>query len=511
MSRPGERKHILIVDNEEAVCWSLQRALSQEGHSTAVAASAEEAFTLVTQQRPDVIILDVRLPGVDGLSALGRLRQVSSAAVIVITAFGNLTTAVRAVEAGAFDYLTKPFDLGQALAVARVLQRDNVPGQTPPDQEGLALEPEELVGRSPAMQLVFRRIALVAPHDACVLITGESGTGKELVARHPPLQPALPPALPSGASGLLEPEPGRKRAVRPRERGLYRSRADPVRVVSPGGGGTVFLDELADVPLSIQVKLLRVLEQGEMFPVGSSQPQRLDVRILAATHQDLFRRLEEGTFRQDLFFRLNVFQVPLPPLRDRKEDLPLLIRHFLRQLGADSVPVPAETLEHLAEMSWSGNVRKLRNALEHAVILARGGRLLAEHFPTPPPSPRDRNDRLTAAVRQWLAERLGTVGEDSPSGLYQELLRVMEATLLEEVMRRVRGNRWQAARWLGLNRTTVRKNWESTAWPMVLVPRNHALRADVECSQVPRDLIGQKVEPVTTGASSDPVPSHTAG
>jgi two-component system nitrogen regulation response regulator GlnG len=287
------------------------------------------------------VILDVRLPGLDGLSALARLRQLTAdAPVIVITAYGNLSTAVRAVEGGAFEYLTKPFDLDQALdAVARALQRRSQPGP-PPASTGPEADPGEIVGRSPAMQAVFRRIALVAPRDACVLITGESGTGKELVARavhrHSPRadRPFLPVHIAALNPGLVESE------LFGHAKGAFTG-AEQARpgLLALAAGGTVLLDELADIPLPVQVKLLRVLEHGEVFPVGASRPQRLDVRVLAATHQDLFRRVGEGAFRHDLFFRLNVFQVHLPPLRERPGDVPLLAEHFLRRLGV-TAPVP---------------------------------------------------------------------------------------------------------------------------------------------------------------------------
>src|SRR5581483_1099849 len=311
---------------------------------------------------------------------------------------------------------------------------------------------------SPAMQAVFKRIALVAARDACVLITGESGTGKELVARavhrYSPRsdRPFLPVHVAALNPNLVESE------LFGHAKGAFTG-AEQHRpgLLALADGGTVFLDELADIPLPVQVKLLRVLEQGEVFPVGASQPQQLNVRILAATHQDLFRKVQEGSFRHDLFFRLNVFQVHLPPLRERLEDIPLLIEQFLRRLGADRVTVPVETLRHLTTLPWTGNVRELRNALEHALIVAQGSPLLPEHFPASLLSSLDPDDQFAAAVRQWLAQRLAHAGTSVPTGLFHELLQVMESTLLAEVMGRVRGNRWQAARWLGLNRATVRK------------------------------------------------------
>jgi two-component system nitrogen regulation response regulator GlnG len=455
-------KHILIVDDEEAVCWALERALTKEGYRAAVASSAEDAFALAEKQHFDAVILDVRLPGMDGLSALGRMRELThDAPIIVVTAFGNLSTAVKAVEGGAFDYLAKPFDLGQALdVVARALQR-RVQSPPPPTENGAPTgPPEEIVGQSPAMQAVFKRIALVAPRDASVLITGESGTGKELVARaihrHSPRRdrPFLPVHVAALNPNLVESELFGH--VKGAFTGAAQARAG---LLALADGGTVFLDELADIPLSVQVKLLRVLEHNEVMPVGASQPQPLQIRILAATHQDLARRVAEGHFRHDLFFRLNVFQVNLPPLRERPEDIPVLAEHFLRRFEPAGLPLSPETLRFLQGLPWLGNVRELRNALEHAAIVARGGPLLPEHFPTfalaagaTTPA-----DQLAAAVRLWLADRMKAAGGEALIDLYPELLRSIEPALFDEVMRRVQGNRWVAAKWLGLNRATVRK------------------------------------------------------
>ena len=224
-------------------------------------------------------------------------------------------------------------------------------------------------------------------------------------------------------------------------------------------GGTVFLDELADIPLPVQVKLLRVLEQNEVLPVGAGQPQPLNIRVLGATHQDLSRCVAEGRFRHDLFFRLNVFEVHLPALRERPEDIEPLAEHFLRRFAPASVPLSPQTLQFLQALPWFGNVRELRNALEHAAIVARGGPVLPEHFPSLSAGPGGLApvDRLTSAVRDWLAEHVRARGKDAPAELYAELLRTVEPPLLDEVLRRLNGNRWVAAQWLGLNRATVRK------------------------------------------------------
>ncbi len=484
-------KQILIVDDEEVVCWTLQRALTRKGYAVRTAASAEQGLKLLSGQPADVIILDVRLPGMDGLTAMPQLRQPaaeggSPVPIIVITAFGNLPTAVKVMEGGAFDYLTKPFDLDQALAaVERALSRQ--PASQVDEVPVPAVEPEEIVGRSPAMQAIFKRIALVAPRDSCVLITGESGTGKELVARAIHRyssrrdRPLLPVHIAALNPNLVESELFGH--VRGSFTGATQARTG---LLSLADGGTVFLDELAEVPLPVQVKLLRVLEHGEVLPVGANQPERLNVRILAATNQDLARCVTEGKFRHDLYFRLNVFQIHLPPLRERPEDIAALAQHFLLRLveavgcqpsgqpepeglrppasagptpTQHTQPLPAQTLRFLQAQPWYGNVRELRNALEHAAILARGSPLLPEHFPrlASPTGAGTPAEQLASAVRLWLAERVRQAGNKPPEDLYLELLRLVEPPLLDEVMRRLQGNRWVAAQWLGLNRATVRK------------------------------------------------------
>jgi two-component system nitrogen regulation response regulator GlnG len=459
--RPPSGKQVLIIDDEEAVCWALERALSREGHLVKVAASAEQALMILGQCAADVIILDVRLPGMDGLTAMPRLRHLApDAAVIVVTAHGSLPTAVQAVEGGAFDYLAKPFDLGQALdAVSRALQR-RPPGAavSPPDS---AQGPEEIIGTSSVMQQVFKRIALVAPHDACVLITGESGTGKELVARAVHRyssrrdQPFLPVHIAALNTNLVESE------LFGHARGAFTG-ANQARtgLLALADGGTVFLDELTDVPMPVQVKLLRALEHREVFPVGGAQSVPLNLRILTATNQDLERCVAEGRFRHDLYFRLNVFQVHLPPLRERPEDIGPLAEHFLRRFRPQALPLLPQTVSFLQSLPWYGNVRELRNALEHAAILARDAALLPEHFPRftgDPSGGQSVPERLGATVREWLALQAKQTSGTVPTNLYEELLKIVEPALLEEVMRRLKGNRWVAAQWLGLNRATVRK------------------------------------------------------
>ncbi len=456
---------ILIIDDEEPIAWALRRAFEREKYRVAVAATAEDGLAQSRKQVFDVVFLDVRLPGMDGLTALNELKKiVPTVAVIVITAHGNLNTAVKAVEGGAFDYLAKPFDLAQAIdgakrAITRHIDH-KTPAQAEPDQD-IDLSPDAIIGRSPTMQLVFKRIALVAPTTACVLITGESGTGKELVARathaNSPRRdkPFLPVHIAALNPNLVESE------LFGHTRGAFTG-AEKARtgLLGLADGGTVFLDELADIPLPVQAKLLRVLERQEVIPVGGGESQSVDVRVVSATHADLSTAVRDGRFRHDLFFRLNVYPIHLPPLRDRVDDIPLLAEHFLRKFGVANraIILPADTLTFLKSRPWPGNVRELRNALEHAAIEARGSPLRPEHFPEPTAivGPAGLVDRLKSLVTEWVRERTAN-REIEPADLYQQLLDTVEPAILDEVLRQLDGNRLVAARWLGLARATVRK------------------------------------------------------
>lgn len=458
---------VLIIDDEEPIAWALRRAFEREKCRVAVAATAEDGLAKARRDPPDVVFLDVRLPGMDGLTALGELKKAApDAAVVVITAHGNLNTAVKAVEGGAFDYLAKPFELAQALDVAkRALasqsSQEHAGGLRPPLGE-IDTTPDAIIGRSPAMQTVFKRIALVAPSNACVLITGESGTGKELVARaihaNSPRRgkPLVVAHVAAFNPNLVESELFGH--VKGAFTGAEKARDGLLKLAD---GGTVFLDELADIPLPVQAKLLRVLERQELQPVGGNEPQPVDARIVSATHADLSAAVREGRFRHDLFFRLNVYPIHLPPLRDRIDDIPLLADHFLRKFGVanPAAALPGETLAFLKSRPWPGNVRELRNALEHAAIEARGGPLRPEHFPEPSTAtgPASTVERLQSLVVEWVRQEVQTLAGREPSDLHQKLIEVIEPAVLDEVLRQVDGNRLVAARWLGLARATVRK------------------------------------------------------
>ncbi len=452
-------KRILIIDDEEAICWALRRAFEQAGATVALAGAAEEGIRQARDFRPHAILLDVRLPGMDGLDALASLRALlPDCPVVVMTAHGRLSTAVRAVEGGAFDYLAKPFDLAQVFdIVKRALSRGRRGDSPTVDESDIR---EEMIGRSPPMQEVFKQIALVASTEVNVLITGESGTGKELVARaihrHSLRreQPFIPVHIAALNPNLVESE------MFGHVRGAFTGAAESrPGLLNLANGGTLFLDELADIPLAVQAKLLRVLEFQELIPVGSTKPQPLNVRVVAATHQDLPTAVQRGEFRHDLYYRLNSFQLRLPPLRERGDDVVLLASHFIRRMASNYPPLPEKTVEYLKQRSWAGNVRELRHAVEHAMIVARGEPLRPDHFPPPllTATTSTTTERMTELIRQWVQEKVAAAAPSEPTNLHAALSEIFENALVGEVLRLLHGNRLGAARWLGLARATVRK------------------------------------------------------
>ena len=463
---------ILIIDDEPAIGWSLREMLSDEGHSVEVAASVEAGLETCGRFEPEAMLLDVRLPGRDGLSALPELRSiVPDAPVVVMTAFGDLDTAVRAVNAGAFDYLVKPFDLesvsrivAQALAEREQLAQRAADGANPP--AATVTDAALLVGSSPPMQEVFKQISLVAPTDLPVLITGETGTGKDLAARgihaHSPRRhrPFVATSLGALAPSVIESE------LFGHVRGAFTgATADRPGLFAIADGGTLFLDEIGEAPIDLQVKLLRALENREVTPVGAAAPRKLDVRVIAATNRDLLAAIAAGTFREDLYHRLHVFPIHMPPLAARGDDIVTLASHLLaRHAAGRPTPTMSEAFRvALRGRPWPGNVRELKHAIEYAAVVARGGTLRPEHLPSPPAAaaasqpvgdaPSDA--QVVAAVGAWVDAALAT-GTATAGPLHEPLMSLVETTLVQKVVDAAGGNRTAAAKLLGLDRATLR-------------------------------------------------------
>jgi DNA-binding NtrC family response regulator len=455
---------ILVVDDEESICWAFREFLGDEGHRVETASSAEEALRKAVEIRPDAVVLDVRLPSMDGLTALPSLRErAGGAPIVVMTAFGDLETAVRAVEVGAFEYLVKPFDLDQAAGVIRrALEAGKKPGRVaaPPPPGDLG---DVLIGSSAPMQALFQRIALAAASDVPVLITGESGTGKELVARALHRYgsrrdgPFVPSCLPALSPGLVEAE------LFGHARGAFTGATqDRKGVLELAHGGTVLLDEIGDAPATLQVKLLRAIENREIAPVGDVRTRPVDIRVLAATNRPLPEMVAAGTFREDLYFRLAAFPIRVPSLRERLQDIPALAAHFLARIRGKSIEpkdLADEVIDALRSRPWPGNVRELRNAIEHASILARGGPIRVEHLPAVVASSAQRNrPDLAVAVAGWAEAEAARGDPDGPDGdLYARFLKQTEPALLRAALDRCGGNRAAAAQLLGIDRATLRQ------------------------------------------------------
>lgn len=468
--------HLLFIDDEQSICWGLTKLAQRLGHSSEAVGSAELGLQATERTPPDAIILDVRLPGMTGLEAIEKLHAVvPEVPVVMITAYGDLETAVEAVRRGAFEYLVKPFDLQlaeqtitRALAASQVGKSRLEAGaavqaawrESEPDRD-----PDRIVGKSASMQAVFKQIALVAPSSACVHLRGESGTGKELVARaiHRYSGRADGPFIPVNLAAL-NPSLAESELfghVRGAFTGAEGSRKG---LLEQADTGTIFLDEVADIPMALQVKLLRTLEHGEIWPVGGDSPRHSDFRLISATHQDLRERVAAESFRHDLYFRLVTFELELPPLRDRREDIELLARHFLDRFASRAGSPPSLDPAALAELElrpWFGNVRELRNAMEHALVLARGGRVEPAHLP-PAVRPAtavtsgNANRDLQHLVEVWTRSQLTTTTADRAE-LYQQFLTVIEPALFKVVLEQHRGQVAAAARVLGLHRTTLKK------------------------------------------------------
>ncbi len=459
--------NIYVIDDESSVCWAIEKLATKLGHTVQVASTAEQGLPRLEKDQPDLLFLDVRLPGVSGLEALPQVKERSPhTLVVLITAFGDLEVAVEAVRQGTFEYLVKPFAVEDVQAVIEraLAVRSDRPESRPQSPS------TDLVGTSPAMQEIFKRIALAAQSSAPILIQGESGTGKELVARaihrYGPRhdRPFVAVNIASLASSLIESE------LFGHVRGAFTNAyQDKIGFLQQADGGTLFLDEVAEIPLPTQAKLLRVLEQREVVPVGGSESQQVNFRIVCASHRDLAQQVKAGKFRHDLLFRLNTFHIDLPPLRKRPEDVPPLVYHFVRQLEKEygqELRVSPETLTQLQHRPWYGNVRELRNAIEHAHILARQGVIEPEHLPPAvsrdwfekPESARDPALGLAEAVSAWTRRQLE--GTEPPEGLWIRFQTLAEKEILQVLLEHFDGQYMAIGRVLGIHRTTVKKKCE---------------------------------------------------
>ncbi|MBR2267422.1 nitrogen regulation protein NR(I) [Sphingobium sp.] len=458
---------VLVVDDDPAICVVVGEALRRQGHKVKIAGSIRERTALMESFSPDILITDVMLPDGDGLDGVAEIiERKPDLNVIILSAQNTLNTAIRATEKGAFEYLPKPFDLNELTrAVADALGHRS--GGADATEQGLPHDGLPLVGRSPAMQEVYRTIARVLSNDLSILVLGESGTGKELVAE----------AIHSLGQRRTRPFVAINMAAIPRElieaelfgyeKGAFTgAQARTAGKFEQAQGGTLFLDEIGDMPMEAQTRLLRVLQSGEVTTVGGSKPVRVDVRIIAATNKDLPRLIEENRFRQDLYYRLNVVPVSLPPLRERREDVILLARHFLDRAAQDGLPRKAlaeDAAQLLMAYHWPGNVRELQNIMQRLAVLSRENVIAADMLRHALPLdavPADHAapaGQLAQAVREWTKRQLGVgLGQANPQ-LHDNLLAVIEPILLQETLASVDGNQIRAAGLLGINRNTLRK------------------------------------------------------
>jgi two-component system nitrogen regulation response regulator GlnG len=463
---------ILIADDDRAIREVLDRALGRVGYKVRTTGNASTLWRWVSDGEGDLVITDVVMPDENGLDLLPRIKRIRpELPIIVMSAQNTLLTAVKAAEGGAYEYLPKPFDLKElTVAVQRALTGPK-PGRTV--GPGTVTEAEEkipLVGRSPAMQEIYRVMARLMGTDLTVMISGESGTGKELVARalhdygkrrNGPFVALNMAAIPRE---LIESE------LFGHEKGAFTGAAlRNVGRFQQAEGGTLFLDEIGDMPLEAQTRLLRVLQQGEYTMVGGRQAIRTDVRIIAATNRDLRQLIHQGLFREDLFYRLNVVPIRLPPLRERSEDVPDLVRHFLAEAAAQGLPhkvIDGDAMELLKRHRWTGNVRELENTVRRLAALYSeeviGVDVVTAELAEPPAAigtldPAD-GDNLGSAVERHLNRYFAAHGDGlPPAGLHDRILREVERPLIEITLAATRGNQIRAAELLGLNRNTLRK------------------------------------------------------
>ncbi len=488
--------HILVADDDTAIRTVVGQALSRAGYEVRTTGTAASLWRWVQAGDGDLIITDVVMPDENAFELLPRIKKIRpDLPIIVMSAQNTFMTAVKASERGAYDYLPKPFDLKELVAIVGRAMSQPRRRDLPQDDE---LESMPLIGRSPAMQEIYRALARLMQTDLTVMITGESGTGKELVARalhdygkrkSGPFVAINMAAIPRDLieSELFGHEKGAFTGANSRSAGRFEQ----------AEGGTLFLDEIGDMPMEAQTRLLRVLQQAEYTTVGGRTPIKTNVRIIAATNKDLRVTIQQGLFREDLFFRLNVVPIRLPPLRERAEDIPHLARHFFTLAAAEGLPLKhmdAAAHETLKRYRWPGNVRELENLVRRLAALysqevigaplieAELGLTRAQHagssteMPSGGPVESEailaHEGGLTGAVERHLADLFAQHGEDlPPPGLYHRILRELEAPLVSAALAATRGNQIKAAEMLGLNRNTLRKKVRELDIKLMRFPR----------------------------------------
>ncbi len=450
-------KPIWIIDDDKSIRWVFEKALARTEMEFKTFSSTPEALNALDDETPQVIVSDIRMPNGSGLDFLQVVKQrLPDVPVIIMTAYSDLESAVAAFQGGAFEYLAKPFDVDQAIEVIRRAV-DESKHQAP--EVPAAEETPEIIGQAPAMQEVFRAIGRLSRSHATVLINGESGTGKELVAsalhRHSPRADKPFIAINTAAipKDLLESELfGHERGAFTGAQATRRGRFEQA------DGGTLFLDEIGDMPSDLQTRLLRVLCDGQFYRVGGHQPVKVNVRIIAATHQDLEERVKQGLFREDLFHRLNVIRLRLPALRERPEDVPLLVKHFLlhsaNELGVDPKQPTSAALKYLSSMSWSGNVRQLENVCHWLTVMAPGQNI--DIADLPPELKDDAAKPLTASSwQEALAVEVMSALNRGEQNILEARANEFEKILITKALQHTGGRRIEAATQLGMGRNTL--------------------------------------------------------
>ena len=449
-------KPVWIIDDDRSIRWVFEKALTRENIAFKTFSSADEALSALGSETPQLVVSDIRMPGESGLELLQQAKQrFPHMPVIIMTAYSDLESAVAAFQGGAYEYLPKPFDVDHAVELIRRAMEES----TRQDEviEAPGAEPE-ILGKAPAMQEVFRAIGRLAQSHATVLITGESGTGKELVAsalhRHSPraAKPFIAINTAAIPKDLLESELfGHERGAFTGAQTMRRGRFEQA------DGGTLFLDEIGDMPADLQTRLLRVLSDGQFYRVGGHQPIKANVRVIAATHQDLEVRVKQGLFREDLFHRLNVIRLRLPPLRERREDIPLLVKHFLaksaRELGVEAKRLTDAALKFLSAQDFPGNVRQIENLCHWLTVMAPGVSVDVNDLPS-----ELRLDAGAAVGENWvvaLEREVANALNRGESGLMDVLGPQFEKALITRALAHTGGRRLEASHLLGLGRNTL--------------------------------------------------------